>query len=92
MFLMKESELSLKGKVTHLLFSYCQIARKYKKSFMADLLTVIFDDFYIRLLGYRIELSCLYCPHGHCVMCNLWLCMICLAKPHLKGNIYISTN
>ena len=31
-----------------------------------------FDEFGIRLLGYKIEFSCLYIPHGHFIS-TLWL-------------------
>jgi len=33
--------------------------------FMTDTLTIIFDDFGICLLSFRIEFSCLYIPQGH---------------------------
>ena len=32
---------------------------------MTDPLNIMFDDFGIWLLGYRIELSCLFIPQGH---------------------------
>jgi len=32
---------------------------------MTDPLNIIFDDFGISLLGYRMEFSCLYIPQGH---------------------------
>jgi len=47
-------------------FSYFQIACKYlQQSFITDPLNIIFDDFDIWLLGYRIEFSYLYIPQGH---------------------------
>jgi len=44
---MKESVLSLKEKATQHWFSYYQIARKYKQSFMTDPLSIIFYAFSI---------------------------------------------
>ena len=46
--------------------NYFQIAQNTKSLHPLD---IIFDDFGIWLLGYRIEISCLYIPHGH----YLWL-------------------
>ena len=40
---------------------------------MTDTLNIIFDDFGICLLGYRIEFSCLYIPQGHYFMSTSWL-------------------
>ena len=59
---MKESVLSLKEKTTQHWFSYFQIARMYYNYFTFDTLTFIFNGFSIRLLGSRIEHSCLYIP------------------------------
>ena len=59
---MEVSFLSLKEKATQHWFSYYQIARKYKQSFMTNPLSIIFDAFSIRLLGHRTEFSCLYLP------------------------------
>jgi len=42
MVLMKESVLSLKEKTTQAWFTYLHIIRKYGKSFMTDLLNIIF--------------------------------------------------
>ena len=41
--------------------------------FMTDPLNIIFDEFGIYLLGYRIEFSCLYIPQGLYSISNLWL-------------------
>ena len=38
------------------------------------MLNISFDNFSIRLLGYRIEFSCLYIPQGHNFISTLWLC------------------
>jgi len=59
---MKESVLNLNEKNNN----YFQIAQNTKSLHPLD---IIFDDFGIWLLGYRIEISCLYIPHGH----YLWL-------------------
>jgi len=40
---------------------------------MTDPLNIIFDDLGIYLLGYRIEISCLYIPQGHYFMSTFWL-------------------
>ena len=40
---------------------------------MAVPLNIIFDDFSMWLLGYRVEFSCLYIPLGHCFISSLWL-------------------
>ena len=58
---MKESVLSLKEKTLVFLYLNCT---KYLKSCMTKLLNIIFDDFCILLLGYRIFFSCLYIPQG----------------------------
>ena len=36
-------------------------------------LNIIFDDFSMWLLGYRVEFSCLYIPLGHYFISTLWL-------------------
>ena len=41
--------------------------------FKTHSLNIIFDGFGIRLLGYRIECSCLYLPQGHYFVSTLWL-------------------
>mgnify|MGYP006890274217 CR=1 FL=1 len=41
---------------------------------MTQPLNIIFDDFGIWLLGYRIELCCLYFPQGHIFLSTMWLC------------------
>mgnify|MGYP006890319217 CR=1 FL=1 len=69
---MKESVEYEKKQKQHW-FSYFQIASKYLKSFTTDLLNIIFDDFSIWLLGYRIEFSCLYLPQGHTFISIVWL-------------------
>ena len=56
MLLMKESVLSLKEKTTQPWFTYFQIVGKYEQSFKTNLLTIIFDDFSIRLLGYELSI------------------------------------
>ena len=38
---------------------------------MTHPLNIIFDDFSTRLLGYRIEFSCLYLPQGHNFISNV---------------------
>ena len=73
MLLMRESVLSLKEKTTQPWFSYFQIACMYLKYFMTDPLNIIFDNFNIWLLSYRIEFRCLYIPQGHNVISTLWL-------------------
>ena len=41
---------------------------------MTDPLNIIFDDFGIRILGWRIKFSCLYNPQGHYLICTFfWL-------------------
>jgi len=40
---------------------------------MTDPLNIIFDDFGILLLGYRIEFRCLYIPQGHYFISTLGL-------------------
>ena len=52
-------------KTSHHWFAYFQIALKYNKSLMTDLLNIIFHEFGIRLPFYRIKFSCLYIPQGH---------------------------
>ena len=42
------------------------------KSFMTDPLNIIFDNFWIWLLGYRIELSCLNILKAYYFMNTLW--------------------
>ena len=49
-----ESVLSWKEKTTQQSFS-----------FLTDWLNIIFDDFDIWLLGFRIQFNCLYIPQGH---------------------------
>ena len=48
--------------------------RQVLKSFKTNLLNIIFDDFSIRLLGYRTEFSCLYVPQGLNFMSIVSLC------------------
>jgi len=72
MLLMKESVFSLKEKITQDWFSYFKIAHKYQKSFMTDPLNLIFDESSLRLLGYRIEFSCLYIAQRQYFMV-MWL-------------------
>ena len=75
MVLMKESVLSKKENTTQHWFSYFEIDSKYQKSFMTDQLNIIFADFGIWLLGYRIEFSCLYIFHKYFVaMKYTWIC------------------
>ena len=53
------------------MFSYVQIACKNEISLTTDPFNIIFDDFGIWLLGYRMEFSCLYIPQGHIeVLCG----------------------
>ena len=73
MLLMEESVLSLKEKKTQPWFTYFQLAGKYYNSFKINLLNIIFEDFSIRLLGYRTEFSCLYLPQGHNFTSTVWL-------------------
>jgi len=40
---------------------------------MTNPININFDDFRIRLLGYRTAFSCLYLPHGHGFKSTLWL-------------------
>ena len=40
---------------------------------MTQPLNIIFDDFGIWLLGYMIELCCLYFPQGHTFISTMWL-------------------
>ena len=40
---------------------------------MTNLLNIIFGDFGIWLVGYRIKFSCLYIPQGHYFINTLWL-------------------
>ena len=77
---MKESVLSLKKTkqpTTQYWLSYFQIACKYLKSFMNDLLKSInkdnFEEFGVWLQGYKIKFSCLYIPQGHDFMSTFWL-------------------
>jgi len=60
------SVLNLKEKTLHHCFFYFQIACNYQKSFMPNLLNIIFDDF-------GIKFSCLYIPQGHYFISTLWL-------------------
>ena len=62
-----------KEKATQHLFSYFQIAPKYSTYFKTHPLSIIFDGFGIWLLGYRIQLSCLYIPQWHNCISTLWL-------------------
>ena len=48
-------EWVLKKKTKQPWLTYFQIACKYFKSFYINLLNIIFDDFSIWLLGYRIK-------------------------------------
>jgi len=41
---------------------------------MTDPLNIMFDDFGIYLLNYKIEFSCLYIPQGHAFISTMWLC------------------
>ena len=55
---MKESVWSLKEKQHHKIsFATFELPTHTKRSVMTDRLNIMFDDFGIRLLGYRIELS-----------------------------------
>ena len=54
MLLMNESVLSFERKTKQPWFTYFQIAGKYWKSYKTYRLNIIFDDFSIWLLGYRI--------------------------------------
>jgi len=40
---------------------------------MTNQLNIIFDNFSIRLLGYRTEFSFLYLPQGHNFLSTVWL-------------------
>ena len=62
---MKESLLSLKKKQHNIGLPSFKLRVSTKKNFMTDLLNIMFDDFGIWLLGYRIKFSCLYIPHGY---------------------------
>ena len=73
MLLKKESVMCLKEKSRHW-FSYFQIY-----------LNIIFDNFGIWLLGYRIEFSCLYIPLGLHFISTLWLWFWFRVKVHLKS-------
>ena len=70
---MKVPVLSLKEKTTQPWFYYFQIAHTYYKSFKTDPLNIIFDDFDIWLLGFRIKFSCLYIPQEYYFISTLWL-------------------
>ena len=96
---MKESALSLKENTTQHWFFYFQITHKYWTSFMTDLLNIIFDDFRIWLLGYRIDFNCVYIPQGHYFISTLWLWstdeyvifLILTECPPLKGSVHMGT-
>ena len=68
------------GDRTKGIFAPCKEQREFEKQkqhkieFPTFKLTyIMFDDFGIRLLGYRIEFSCLYIPQGHYFMSTFWL-------------------
>ena len=51
------------------------IAHKYYDKNLQWLtrLNIIFDNFGMWFLGYRIEFCCVYIPQGHYFICTLWL-------------------
>ena len=73
MLLMKESVLSFEEKNNTTLTYLLSNCRQALKSFRTNPLNIIFDDFNIRLLGYRTEFSCLYLPQGYTFISTVWL-------------------
>ena len=70
---MKESVLSFEEKTTQPWFTYFQMSGKYLNYFKTYPLNIYFFNFYIRLLVYRTEFSCLYLPQGNNFISTVWL-------------------
>ena len=67
----------MKEKLHKIGFPTFKLPANTKEYFMTDPLNIIFDDFDMWLLGYRIKFSCLYLPQGHTLISTctstMWL-------------------